>query len=41
MAANVTDRLWTLEQLVDAALTIEMPERRRREFRVIEADGDK
>jgi len=32
MAAGVTDRLWSLEQLVDA---IETPERRRRASRAI------
>src|SRR6202521_903429 len=35
MAAGVSNELWTLEQLVDAASTIETPERRRRQFRVI------
>jgi IS1 family transposase len=39
MAAGVSSKLWTLEELVDAALTIETPERRRRQFRVIEGDG--
>jgi hypothetical protein len=36
MAAGVTDRLWSLEQLVDAAWSIETPERHRRGFRAIE-----
>jgi IS1 family transposase len=36
MAAGVSDRLWSLEQLVDAASSIETPERRRRQFRVID-----
>jgi hypothetical protein len=39
MAAGVSSKLWKLEELVDAALTIETPERRRRQFRVIEGDG--
>jgi hypothetical protein len=36
MAAGVSSKLWSLEELVDAALTIETPARRRRQFRVIE-----
>jgi len=36
MAAGVTDRLRSLEQLVDAASSIETPERRRRAFRAID-----
>jgi hypothetical protein len=39
MAAGVSSKLWKLEELVDAALTIETPERRRRQFRVIEGDA--
>jgi hypothetical protein len=39
MAAGVSSKLWKLEELVDAALTIETPERRRRQFRVIKGDS--
>lgn len=38
MAAGVSDRLWSLEELVEAATTIETPERRRRQLKVIDGD---
>jgi IS1 family transposase len=36
MAAGVSDRLWSLEQLVDAACSVETPEKRRQAFRSID-----
>lgn len=36
MAAGVSDRLWSLEELVELATSIETPERRRRQLKVID-----